>query len=153
MAYIFIKLLKCFFFFMETLEPERFNCEARSDLIVSARSASVLPRQRSWKRGKKHVLLKKSPKNLRERLSVEGRSIMSEHQLLFSLSLHLSLFFSLRNLGKRKEILAYNDRGTTDHWLSRGSLGLMKRFSHAVVTKRSVEGNYENINNYVNVVI
>lgn len=44
----------------ETLEPERFNCEPRSDLIVSARSASVPPRSRGKR---KKMLLKKSPKN------------------------------------------------------------------------------------------
>lgn len=56
-------------------------------------------------------------------------------------SLTHSLFYSSsRNLGKRKEIFAHNDRGTTDHWLSRGSLGLMKRFSRTAATKRSTEG-------------
>jgi len=75
-------------------------------------------------------------------LSAEGRSIMSELQLSLSLSLSLSHSLTLllspsRNLGKRKEIFVHNDRGTTDHWLSRGSLGLMKRFSRTAATERS----------------
>lgn len=70
---------------------------------------------------------------------------MLELQLPLSLpfSLSFSLILSLSpsgNLGKRKEIFAYNDRGTTDHWLSRGSLGLMKRFSRTAATERSTEG-------------
>lgn len=77
-------------------------------------------------------------------LNARGRSIVSELELS-SFSLSFSLFLShsfilQKNLGRRKEIFAHNDGGTTDHWLSCGSLGLMKRFSRTAATERSTEG-------------
>lgn len=48
--------------------------------------------------------------------------------------------FAYEKSGKRKEIFAHNDGGTTDHWLSRGSLGLMKRFSRTAATERRTVG-------------
>lgn len=67
---------------------------------------------------------------------------MSELELS-SLFLFLS-FILQKNLRRRKEIFAHNDGGTTDHWLSCGSLGLMKRFSRTAATERSTKGRARN---------
>lgn len=68
----------------ETLEPERFNCKPRSDLIVSARSASTLPRQQTWKGRRKCFL--KSRRKIRGDMPFDSkkRTVMCAHTSLKS---------------------------------------------------------------------
>lgn len=67
-------------------------------------------------------------------LSTRERSIVSELEFPLSLSLFTSLPFTLTAFlreisGNARKSSHTMTGGTTDHWLSRGSLGLMKRFN------------------------
>jgi len=83
----------------ETLEPERFNCEARSDLIVSARSASAAAAIAIIEKGRKCFLKSRRkiwgdmPFDSEKRTAYSSK--LSLYFSFYSIDVSLNLPFSL----------------------------------------------------------